>query len=57
MLYLGSRYLFANPRINTTKKTTTKIKNNILAIAAAPEAIPPKPNMAATMAMIKNISA
>jgi hypothetical protein len=32
-----------------------KIKNRILAIDAASTAMPPKPNMAAIMAIIKNI--
>jgi hypothetical protein len=36
---------------------TRKMKNMILAIDAAPAAIPPKPNIAATMATTKNIKA
>ena len=32
------------------------MKNNILAIPAAPAATPPKPNMAAIMATIKKIT-
>ena len=39
-------------RTNNTKK----IKKRILAIEAAPEAIPPKPKMAATIAIIKKIT-
>ena len=37
---------------NSTKNT----KNKILAMDAAPAAIPPNPNIAATMATIKNIT-
>ena len=33
-----------------------KIKNNTLAIAAAPEAIPVNPNTAAIMAIIRNVA-
>ena len=33
-----------------------KIKNKTFAIEAAPSAIPPKPNMAAMIAMIKKIT-
>ena len=33
-----------------------KIKNNTFAIDAAPAAIPPNPNTAATIAIIKNIT-
>jgi hypothetical protein len=33
-----------------------KIKNKTLAISAAPSAIPPNPNIAAMMAMIKKIT-
>lgn len=36
-------------------KTTRNTKNKILAMVAAPSAIPPNPNTAATIAMIKNI--
>ena len=36
--------------------STMKIKNNILAMPAAPAAIPPKPNMAAIIATIKKIT-
>ena len=37
-------------------KSTRKIKNKILAIPAAPAAIPPKPKMAAMIATIKKIT-
>jgi len=40
-------------RLITNK--TRKMKNRILAIDAAPAAIPPKPNNAAINAMTKNI--
>ena len=38
-------------------KSARKIKNNILAIEAAPAAIPVKPKIAATIAIIKKIAA
>ena len=46
-----------DPKIKTRINNTRKIKNNILAMEAAPAAIPVKPNMAATIAIIKNIAA
>jgi len=46
-----------DPKIKTRINKTRKIKNSTLAIEAAPAAMPVKPNMAATMAMIKNIAA
>jgi hypothetical protein len=46
-----------DPKIKTRINKTRKIKNNTLAIEAAPAAMPVKPNMAATIAMIKNIAA
>ena len=36
-------------------KSTRKIKNRIFAIPAAPPAIPPKPNMAAIIAITTNV--
>ncbi len=36
--------------------STKKIKNNTLAIPAAPAAIPPKPNIAAIIATTKKIT-
>ena len=45
------------PKIRTIINNTRKIKNNTLAIEAAPAAIPVKPNIAATIAMMKNIAA
>ncbi len=44
------------PKIKDNKKSTIKMKNNIFAIEAAPDAIPPKPNTAAIMATTKNIT-
>ena len=42
------------PPINDRRNSTIKIKKMILAIPAAPAAIPPKPKIAAIMAMIRN---
>lgn len=44
------------PPIKANTNNTRKIKNNTLAILAAPEAIPVKPNSAATIATTKKIS-
>ncbi len=44
------------PKIKDNKNRTIKLKNKIFAIEAAPEAIPPKPNIAAIMATIKKIT-
>jgi len=46
--------LLPNNKLNTNN--TKKIKNKILAIPAAPAAIPPKPKIAAMMATIKKIT-
>ena len=48
------RYLPEPPIISEISKRTRKIKKMIFAILAAPAAIPPKPNKAATRAMMKN---
>jgi hypothetical protein len=45
------------PKAITITKPIMKMKNNTLATDAAPSAIPPNPNIAAIMAMIKNIAA
>ncbi len=45
------------PNTKVSKNNTRKIKNNILAIDAAPAAIPVNPNIAAMMAITKNIMA
>jgi hypothetical protein len=44
------------PEMSDIRKSTIKMKNKILAIELAPAAIPPKPNTAATMAIIKKIT-
>jgi hypothetical protein len=44
------------PKIKDNKNSTMKMKNKIFAMEAAPEAIPPKPNIAAIMATTKNIT-
>jgi len=44
------------PNIKDNKKCKIKMKNKIFAIEAAPDAIPPKPNIAAMMATTKNIT-
>lgn len=49
------RYSTERPRIRESKNKTINTKNNILAIPAAPAAIPPKPSTPAMMAMIKKI--
>lgn len=51
------RHLRTNPAINAITKKATNRKNRNLAIEAAPAAIPPKPNTAAMIAMIKKINA
>lgn len=44
------------PKSKLSTNNTKKIKNKILAIPAAPAAIPPKPNIAAMMATIKKMT-
>jgi hypothetical protein len=44
------------PKISETINKTRKIKNNILAMEAAPAAMPPNPKMAAMIATIRNIT-
>ena len=44
------------PAISEIRNSTIKIKNNTLAMLAAPAAIPPKPNIAAITATIKKIT-
>jgi hypothetical protein len=46
-----------SPIISVIRKPTKKMKNKTLAMAAAPEAMPPKPNIAAIIAMTKKIAA
>ena len=44
------------PAIREIRNSTINIKNNTLAIVAAPAAIPPKPNIAAIIATTRNIT-
>ena len=44
------------PNTSDSTNKTRKIKNSTFAIEAAPSAIPPKPKMAATIAIIKKIT-
>jgi hypothetical protein len=43
------------PNTNESTNNTRKIKNNTFAIDAAPVAIPPNPNNAATSAITRNV--
>ena len=52
-----SLYFLTAPAIREIKKSTTKIKNNIFAMDAAPAAIPPNPKIAAIIATMKKINA
>lgn len=45
------------PNISVNTNNTMKIQNNTFAIEAAPAAIPPKPNMAAIIAITTKIMA
>jgi hypothetical protein len=53
--YLRPKIL--EPNIKTKINSTKKMKNKILAIEAAPAAIPVKPKIAAIIAIIKNMAA
>ena len=53
--YTPSPTLPLLPAIKLKTKRIKKIKNRILAIPAAPAAIPPKPNTAAMMAITKKM--
>jgi len=55
--YLGYFPKIFAPKMRTSIKRTRKIKNNILAIEAAPAAMPVKPKIAAIIAIMKNIAA
>jgi hypothetical protein len=44
------------PNTSESTNSTKKIKNKTLAIEAAPSAIPPNPKMAATIAIIRNVT-
>ena len=51
-------FYFRNKPVNSDiRNNTIKMKNKILAMEAAPAAIPPNPKIAAMMATIKKISA
>jgi hypothetical protein len=50
-------YLRSKPDSNEIRNNTTKMKNRILAMDAAPAAMPPNPKTAAITATIKKISA
>ena len=43
------------PLIKESRNSTKKIKNKILAIPAAPAAMPPNPNIAAIIAITRNV--
>jgi len=49
-------YTLDLPLINEITNRTKNIKNRIFAILAAPAAIPPKPNIPATMARIIKVT-
>ena len=55
--YNGGPFLLTSDITNNTTKINIKIKNKVLAMPAAAEAITPKPNSAATIATTKNINA
>jgi hypothetical protein len=44
------------PNTSDSTKSTKKIKNKIFAMEAAPAAMPPNPKMAATIAIIRNVT-
>jgi hypothetical protein len=52
-----NRLLLTNPAIREMINRITKIQNRILAMPTAPAAMPPKPKMAAIMAMIRKTTA
>ena len=54
-LYTSSATPLPLPAIKLSTNNTRKIKNKILAIPAAPAAIPPNPKMAAIIAITKKI--
>jgi hypothetical protein len=56
-LYLFQLYLLKDfPKIKDKRNNTMKMANKIFAIEAAPEAIPPKPKIAAMIAITKNVT-
>jgi hypothetical protein len=44
------------PKTNESTNSTKKIKNKTFAIDAAPAAMPPNPKIAATIAIIRNVT-
>jgi hypothetical protein len=55
--WMNQLFLLNKLMIKETIAKTANIKNKILAISTAPATMPPKPKMAATMAMQKKITA
>lgn len=65
LLYFMCKYFFACfvpyersndlPNISDKTNNTRNIKNKILAMLAAPAAMPPNPKIAATIATIRNV--
>jgi hypothetical protein len=53
----NQHYFLNSPASKEITNNTRKIKNRILAIDTAPAAMPPNPNTAAMMAIIKKINA
>ena len=49
-------FIIVIPKINVINTITIKMKNKVFAIEAAPAAMPPKPKIAATIAMTKKIA-
>lgn len=52
----GHRLKILAPKIMAITNSARKIKNNTLAMSAAPSAIPPNPNAAAMIAIMKKIT-
>ena len=50
-------YRRISPAIREIRNSTIKMKKRIFAIETAPAAMPPKPNTAATMAIMRKITA
>lgn len=56
LFYCYFYYTLVLPLISEIMNKTKNMKNKIFAILAAPAAIPPKPNIPATMARIINVT-
>jgi hypothetical protein len=52
----AGNYTLLLPPIKLNRNNTIKMKKMIFAIVAAPAAIPVNPNIAATIAMIRNVT-